>query len=195
MNAYIVIFLLTLSSLCAAVCVLYNATTLEGVCDQLLQAVYQMTAAFVFVALLGSALGEDLIAKLPTVLGSWYTEQSRVCVHCQNEAVLSDRIPTRDTPGFALTNSSAATSGVEVFVCAGARDAASFVGAPSAGGDLASAPAPGSPAPAADTLFTLSAAGMVLAADSLKLTSVATTMLFTTTGSKAGVYTTGQAHD
>lgn len=78
-------------------------------------------------------------------------------------------------------------------MCAGARDAASFVGAPSAGGDLASAPAPGSPAPAADTLFTLSAAGMVLAADSLKLTSVATATLFSTSGSKAGVYTTGQS--
>lgn len=67
------------------------------------------------------------------------------------------------------------------------------MGAPSAGGDLASAPAPGSPAPAADTLFTLSAAGMVLAADSLKLTGVATTTLFSTAGSKAGVYTTGQS--
>lgn len=74
---------------------LYNTTTLEGVCDQLLQALYQMTAAFVFVALLGSALGEDLIAKIPTVLGPWYTEQPWVCMQCQNEAVVSDRIPTR----------------------------------------------------------------------------------------------------
>lgn len=95
MIAWIVKLFATLPSLCAAVSMLYNTLSLEGAWDQLLQAVCQMTAAFVFVALLGSALGEDLVTKNPTVLGPWYTEQPWVCMQCQNEAVTSDRIPTR----------------------------------------------------------------------------------------------------
>ncbi len=71
-----------------------------------------------------------------------------------------------------------------------------MVGAPSAGGDLgSSAPAPGPRAgrPPADVLFTLTATGATLAADTLTLTGVADAALFSTAASQTGVYTTGAA--
>ncbi len=69
-----------------------------------------------------------------------------------------------------------------------------MVGAPSAGGDLgSSAPAPGphAGAPPADVLFTLTATGATLAADTLTLTGVADAALFSTADSQTGIYTTG----
>lgn len=90
-------------------------------------------------------------------------------------------LPPRTAGGFDLRWS------------AGARDAAAFVSASSAGGDLGTAPAPGvSAAPTADALFTLTAGGAVLTADVLRLTGVAVSALFSTSGSQAGVYTTGK---
>lgn len=69
-----------------------------------------------------------------------------------------------------------------------------MVGAPSAGGDLgSSAPAPGpqAGAPPADVLFTLTATGATLAADTLTLTGVADAALFSTADRQTGIYTTG----
>ena len=67
------------------------------------------------------------------------------------------------------------------------------VGAPSAGGDLGSAPAPGpgAGAPPADVLFTLTATGANLSAEKLVLTGVADTALFSSASRQTGVYTTG----
>ena len=69
-----------------------------------------------------------------------------------------------------------------------------MVGAPSAGGDLGSAPAPGPGMgmPPADVLFTLTAAGANLSAEKLVLTGVADTALFSSSSRQTGVYTTGR---
>lgn len=71
------------------------------------------------------------------------------------------------------------------------------VGAPSAGGDLGSAPAPGPGMgmPPADVLFTLTAAGANLSAEKLVLTGVADTALFSSSSRQTGVYTTGRHLD
>ena len=67
------------------------------------------------------------------------------------------------------------------------------VGAPSAGGDLGSAPAPGPGAsmPQADVLFTLTSMNADLTTDKLTLTNVANTALFSSASRQSGVYTMG----
>lgn len=67
------------------------------------------------------------------------------------------------------------------------------VGAPSAGGDLGSAPAPGPGAsmPQADVLFTLTSMNADLTADKLTMTDVANTALFSSASRQSGVYTMG----
>ena len=67
------------------------------------------------------------------------------------------------------------------------------VGAPSAGGDLGSAPAPGPGAsmPQADVLFTLSSMNASLTTDRLTMTDVANTALFSSASRQSGVYTMG----
>ena len=81
------------------------------------------------------------------------------------------------------------TAGLRVL----AEDEMPLVSAPSAGGDLASAaePGPGSTLPPADVMFTVSAASAKLTEDSLTLIGVASTSVFSTRQSKAGVESTG----
>ena len=74
---------------------------------------------------------------------------------------------------------------------AGAREQPAFGGAPSA--DVG-ALGPASAENAADILFTNGATRAVLADDTLKLTGVTGVTLYSTSGSKAGVYTTGTAN-
>lgn len=88
-----------------------------------------------------------------------------------------------------MTVASTHTAGLRVL----AEDEMPLVSAPSAGGDLASAaaPGPGSTLPLADVMFTVSAASAKLTEDSLTLIGVASTSVFSTRQSKAGVESTG----
>ena len=74
---------------------------------------------------------------------------------------------------------------------AGARDQPAFAGEPSADIGKYSALGPASAEAAADILFTNTAAGAVLADDTLKLTGVTGVTLYSTSGRAAGVYRTG----
>ena len=93
-----------------------------------------------------------------------------------------------------LMNHISSAAVVTVLKAAGARDQPAFAGAPSAGMDLTTAPGPASAEAAADILFTLSATGAVLADDALKLTGVTGNTLYSTSGSRAGLYATGMTN-
>lgn len=106
------------------------------------------------------------------------------------------RIHPPDYPGHTLVFTLSALPhstnfAATVLEAAGARDQPAYAGAPSADIGLISALGPASAETAADILFSNSATGAVLADDTLKLTGVTGVTLYSTSGSKAGVYTTG----
>lgn len=111
-----------------------------------------------------------------------------VCTACSKKLHAADSARPFSAPRFQCA-----------WQLAGARDLMAaadmpVVGAPSAGGDLGSSPAPGPGlgAPQADVLFMLTAAGANLSAEKLVLTGVSDTALYSSSSRQTGVYTTGR---